>query len=79
MVKEEEHFEYENEEDIPEYDAYENDPEVWFDYMSEELATSYHILQDWIQSQGLPILDNCTFNDFVEFWYKFSSGRKPIC
>jgi hypothetical protein len=68
-----------DEDDIEEYEKFEDDPEVWFDYMSEELATSYHILQDWIQSQGLPILDACTFSDFVDFCYKFSSGRKPIC
>jgi len=77
--KEEELREYEEAEEIEEYPLYENDPEIWFDYLSEELATSYHILQDWIQSQGLPILDACTFSVFVDFCYKFSSGRKPIC
>jgi len=75
----EEDREYEEAEEIEEYPVYEHDEEVWFDYMSEELATSYHILQDWIQSQGLPILDACTFSDFVDFCYKFSSGRKPVC
>ena len=70
---------YEDEDDAQLYDMYEDDQEVWFDYMSEEIATSYHILTDWIQSQGLPILDNCSFSDFVDFCYKFSSGRKPAC
>jgi len=77
--RKEEAYEYEDTEDIEEYTEYEHDEEVWFDYMSEELAASYHILQDWIQSQGLPILDACTFHDFVNFCYEFSSGRKPIC
>lgn len=74
----EEEYKYDDEEEeIEEYPIFEHDEEVWFDYMSEELATSYHILQDWIQSQGLPILDACTFSDFVNFCYQFSSGRKP--
>lgn len=75
--KEEELREYEEAEEIEEYPLYENDPEIWFDYLSEELATAYHILQDWNHSQGLPILDACTFSDFVDFCYQFSSGRKP--
>jgi len=61
----------------PEYDLYEDDPEIWQDYFSEEMVTAYHILQEYIKSQGLPLLDNCSFPDFVEFCYKFSSGRKP--
>lgn len=67
------------EEEIEEYSEveYENDEEVWFDYMSEEIATAYHILQDFIASEGLPLLDNCQFPDFVDFCYRFSSGRKP--
>ncbi|ABT14830.1 hypothetical protein NY2A_B431L [Paramecium bursaria Chlorella virus NY2A] len=77
--KEEEEYKFEEEDDIEEYPVFEDDPEVWFDYLSEELATAYHVLQDWYQSQGLPILDRCTFSDFVDFCYKFSSGRKPIC
>jgi hypothetical protein len=71
------HVEEEDEDD--EYDDFENDPEVWFDYLSEELATAYHILTDWVRSQGTPILENCTFPDFVDFVYEYSSGRKPIC
>ena len=78
--KNEELKEFEDEEeDIEEYPTHEHDPEVWADYLSEELATAYHILQDWIHSQGLPILDSCSFPDFVEFCFKYSSGRKPIC
>ena len=69
----------EEEEEFEEYTQFEDDEEVWFDYMSEEIATSYHILQDWIASQGLPLLENCTFPDFVDFCYQFSSGRKPVC
>ena len=67
------------EEEIEEYSVVEDDPEVWFDYMSEEIATAYHVLQEFIESQGLPLLDNCQFPDFVDFCYRFSSGRKPAC
>ena len=67
----------EYEEDIVEYEKFEHDVEVWTDYMSEELVTAYHVLKEFIDSQGLPILDACTFHDFAEFCYKFSSGRKP--
>ena len=67
------------EEDIEEYEMYENDVEVWTDYLSEELVTAYHVLKEFIDSQGVPILDTCTFHDFVEFCYAFSSGRKPKC
>ena len=74
-----EEYTEEHEEDIVEYELYEDDVEVWTDYMSEELATAYHILKEFIDSQGLPILDACSFHDFVEFCYKFSSGRKPAC
>lgn len=70
--------EYE-EEEIEDYSVGEDDPEIWFDYMSEEIATAYHVLQEFISSQGLPLLDNCQFPDFVDFCYRFSSGRKPVC
>jgi len=65
------------EEDIVEYERFEHDVEIWTDYMSEELVTAYHVLKEFIDSQGLPILDACTFHDFVNFCYQFSSGRKP--
>jgi len=65
------------EEEIEEYSLVEDDPEIWFDYLSEEIVTAYHVLQEFIASQGLPLLDNCQFPDFVEFCYRFSSGRKP--
>jgi hypothetical protein len=69
----------EYEEDIVEYEQFEHDVEVWTDYMSEELVTAYHVLKEYIDSQGVPILDACTFDDFVTFCYQFSSGRKPVC
>jgi len=74
-----EEFAEEYEEDIVEYEQYEDDVEIWTDYMSEELVTAYHVLKEFIDSQGVPILDNCSFHDFVEFCYRFSSGRKPAC
>ena len=70
---------YEEEEDIEEYPLHEDDEEIWFDYMSEEIVTAYHVLQEYIASQGVPLLDNCQFPDFVEFCYRFSSGKKPAC
>jgi len=74
-----EEFVEEYEEDIVEYEQYEDDVEIWTDYMSEELVTAYHVLKEFIDSQGVPILDNCSFHDFVEFCYRFSSGKKPAC
>jgi hypothetical protein len=68
---------YYEEEEIEEYSNVEDDPEVWFDFLSEEIVTAYHVLQEFIASQGLPLLDNCQFPDFVDFCYRFSSGRKP--
>jgi len=70
---------YYEEEEIEEYSLVEDDPEDWFAYMSEEIVTAYHVLQEYIASQGLPLLDNCQFPDFVDFCYRFSSGRKPAC
>jgi hypothetical protein len=70
-------FHEEEYDDQAEYELYEHDPEVWTDYMSEELVTAYHILLEYVHSQGLPLLDTCSFSDFAEFCYKFSSGRKP--
>ena len=60
-----------------EYSNIEDDPEIWFDYFSEQVVTAYHVLRDWFDSQGVPILDNCTFPDFAEFCFTFSSGKKP--
>jgi len=77
--KSKEHEEFYDAEEYDEYEEYEDDEEVWFDYMSDEIATSYHILKDWIASQGLPLLENCTFSDYVDFCYYYSSGRKPVC
>ena len=78
IVKEKENnASYYEEEEIEEYSLFEDDEEVWFDYMSEEIVTAYHVLQEYIASQGLPLLDNCQFSDFVDFCYRFSSGRKP--
>lgn len=65
------------EDNEPDHDIYEDDQEVWFDYMSEEIVSAYHVLLEFIASQGVPVLDACSFPDFVEFCYKFSSGLKP--
>lgn len=80
LKKEEQEMLMMNEEDDDiEYVDDVEDVEEWSDYMSEELATGYHILTDWFKNMGLPVLEHCTFHDFVEFCYRYSSGRKPIC
>lgn len=77
--EEERQLETNEEEEEVEYEYYTEDVEEFADYMSEELVTAYHILKDWVDSMGLPLLEHCTFPDFVEFCYRYSSGRKPVC
>jgi hypothetical protein len=55
------------------------DPEVWADYHSEFLVVGYHVLKDQFESMGVPILNACTFSNFVSFCFKHSSGHKPKC
>ena len=55
------------------------DPEEWQDYHSEFLVAAWHGLKDHIASMGVYVLDACSFSDFTEFCFKFSSGRKPPC
>lgn len=54
-----------------------NDPEVWMDYYSDELLDLYHSLQDQCTSRGFAVLDACTFPDFAQFCFRFSSGYPP--
>lgn len=53
------------------------DHEQWYDAWSEELVTTYHILKEHCDSQGLPFLENLQFSDFIDFAYHFSSKRPP--
>ena len=53
------------------------DEDQWYDAWSEELVTTYHILKDHCESQGLPFLETCTFSNFLDFAYRFSSKRPP--
>lgn len=54
------------------------DKDAWYDCWSEELVTTYHILIDHCQANGLPFLDNqCTFTDFIDFAFQHSSKRPP--
>jgi hypothetical protein len=53
------------------------DIELWFDYWSEELVTSYHILIDQCQQQGYAFLENCDITKFAEFVYENSSKVPP--
>lgn len=56
-----------------------DDPEEWQDYHSEFLVAAWHRLKDHIASMGVYVLDACTFSDFTEFCFRYSSGRKPPC
>jgi hypothetical protein len=53
------------------------DREQWYDAWSDELVTTYHILKDHCESQGLPFLETCSFHDFLDFAFKHSSKRPP--
>lgn len=51
--------------------------ELWSDYWSEELAETYHTLQDQCQRCGYAFLEKCTFPEFVEFAFQNSSRLPP--
>jgi hypothetical protein len=51
--------------------------DAWFKSMSGELRTAYDTLLS--SASTVPLLDLCTFDDFVLFCYDFSSGRHPAC
>jgi hypothetical protein len=53
------------------------DPEQWYDAWSEELVTTYHILKEHCNSQGLPFLEDCSFSNFIDFAFRHSSKRPP--
>lgn len=53
------------------------DPELWFDYWSEELVETYHCLIDESNRRGFPIFDRLAFPVFVDFAYSTSSKTKP--
>ena len=58
------------------------DPEVWEDFWSEELATAFHALLDVCTANGWSILDAqnpLTFNDFCGFCHRNSSRLPPSC
>jgi hypothetical protein len=53
------------------------DQERWYDAWTEELVTTYHVLIDHCQTNGLPFLETCTFADFLDFAFRHSSKRPP--
>lgn len=53
------------------------DPEEWMDYYSEELLDLWYDLKERCESRGFAILDTCTFPNFAQFCFQFSSGRPP--
>jgi hypothetical protein len=54
------------------------DPVEWASAWEEELAILFHVAQDHCTSLGLPILDECSFHDFVTFAFQTSSRVEPI-
>lgn len=52
-----------------------DDPEVWMDYYSEELLDAWYALKRRCETLGA-VLDTCTFPDFAQFCFQFSSGRQ---
>lgn len=54
-----------------------DNPEVWMDYWSEELLDLWYSLKDQCTGRGFAILDTCTFPDFAQFCFQFSSGHPP--
>lgn len=55
------------------------DPEVWQDYWKDELLDLWDSLKEQCASQGLAVLDSCTFSDFADFCFRHSSGYPPAC
>ena len=53
--------------------------ELFDEYWSEELVELYHVAVDHASRNGWPLLDRCSFHDFVEFCYERSSRAKPPC
>ena len=49
--------------------------ETWHDYFSGDLSGFWLACKDFLNSSGLPILDCCTYADFVDFCHKYSSGK----
>ena len=51
--------------------------EVWHDYLSGELSSLWLACKEFLNGHGLPILDNCTYQQFVHFCWAHSSKRIP--
>jgi hypothetical protein len=60
------------EEFVPSY-AVEVDYETWCDYYGDECSIAWRLLED----ARLPILDQCTFPEFIRFVYEKSSKYPP--
>ncbi len=55
-----------------------HDVQTWGDYHSSDLSSLWLSCKEFLDAQGLPILDNCKFTDFVAFCHRFSSGRVAL-
>lgn len=53
------------------------DKEQWYDAWSEELVSTYHVLKEHCASYGLPFFEECSFHDFLEIAFEYSSKRSP--
>lgn len=52
-----------------------DDCETWHDYHSGALSSFWLSCQEFLSANGLPVLDKCTYVDFVRFCHRHSSGR----
>lgn len=51
------------------------DCEVWHDYLSGELSSLWLSCKEFIEANAFPILDECSYADFVQFCFERSSKR----
>lgn len=76
MWSDDDAVEYDSEHEVPSATVVE-DPEVWMDHYSEELLDLWYSLKEQCESRGLAVLDTCTFPNFAQFCFQFSSGYPP--
>lgn len=54
------------------------DIETWHDYLSWDLSSFWMSCQQYLRDHQVPILDKCTYTDFVRFCHDHSSGRVQL-
>lgn len=63
--------------DEEEHSNFEHDYENWVAYYSTELHAMWAALRDKANSMNAYVLDDCSYAEFENFCYQWSSGRKP--